>query len=140
MILLFRKGKTYNPQSNLSYGDISVDNAQDPSIVSFPLKQSNTNQAREGLKVCMGKSSTGDDICPVKALPDYLRLRGQNEGPLFVWKDSSPLQKPQFNRAVRTALIQAKLPSKKDIYIYFLLVTVLRIGAATTAASAGLEA
>ena len=33
----------------------------------------------------MGK--TGNDICPVKALLDYLRLRGPKEGPLFMWKD-----------------------------------------------------
>jgi len=77
----------------------------------------------------MGK--TGDDICPVKALFDYLRLRGQKEGPLFMWKDGSPLQKPQFNMAVRTALTQAKLPK--------LAGHSFRIGAATTAASAGLE-
>ena len=125
------EGKTYDPHSNLSYGDISVDNAQDPSIVSFLLKQSKTDQAREGVKVYMGK--TGDDICPVKALLDYLRLRGQKEGPLFMWKDGSPLQKPQFNRAVRTALTQAKLPAEKFAGHSF------RIGAATTAASAGLE-
>ena len=72
------EGKTYDPRSNLSYGDILVDNAHDPSIVAFLLKQSKTDQAREGVKVHMGK--TGDDICPVKALLDYLRLRGQKEG------------------------------------------------------------
>ena len=35
-----------------------------------------------------------------------MRLRGSKAGPLFVWKDGSPLQKPQFN------LTQAKLPAK----------------------------
>ena len=75
------EGKTYNPQSNLSYGDISVDNAQDPSIVSFLLKQSKTDQTREGVKVYMGK--TGNDICPIKALLDYLMLRGKKEGPVM---------------------------------------------------------
>ena len=80
----------------------------------------------------MGKN--GDNItCPVKALLDYLRLRGQKEGPLFMWNDGSPLQKPQFNKVVRTVLTQAKLPTKKFAGQSF------RIGAATTAASAGLE-
>ena len=46
------------------------------------------------LKVYMEK--TGDDTCPVKALLDYLSLSGQKEGPLLMWKDGSPLQKPQY--------------------------------------------
>ena len=79
----------------------------------------------------MGK--IGDDICPVKALLDYLRLRGPKEGPLFMWKDGSPLHKPQFSKAVRAALTQAKLPADKFGGHSF------RIGAATTAAAAGLE-
>ena len=123
--------KTYDPHSDLSYGDISVDNSEDPSIVSLLIKHSKTDQAREGVKVYMGK--TDDDICPVKALLHYLRLRGPRSGPLFTWKDGSPLQKPQFNKAVRTALTQAKLPADKFAGHSF------RIGAATTAASAGLE-
>ena len=73
----------------------------------------------------MGKA--GDDICPVKALLDYLRLRGQKEDPLFMWKDGLPLQKPQFNK------LAVKLPAEKFAGHSF------RIGAATTAASAGLE-
>lgn len=125
------EGKSYDSHSNLSYSDISVDNAQDPSIVSFLLKHTKTDQAREGVKVYMGK--TGDDICPVTALLHYLRLRGGKAGPLFIWQDGSPLQKPQFNKAVRLALTQAKLPAEKFAGHSF------RIGAATTAASAGLE-
>ena len=123
--------KPYDPHTNLSYEDISVDNSHDPSIIFLLIKQSKTDQAREGVKVYMGK--TGDDVCPVKALLHFLRLRGSKAGPLFVWKDGSPLQKPQFNKAVKLALTQAKLPAEKFAGHSF------RIGAATTAASAGLE-
>ena len=95
------------------------------------IKQSKTDQAREGVKVYMGK--TGDNICPVEALLHYLRLRGSKAGPLFVWKDGSPLQKPQFNKAVKLALTQGELPAEKFAGHSY------RIGAATTAASAGVE-
>ena len=47
--------KTYDPHANLSYGDISLDNSQDPSIISLLIKQSKTDQAREGVKVYMGR-------------------------------------------------------------------------------------
>ena len=59
----------------------------------------------------MGKS--GDDICPVKALLHYLRLKGSKAGPLFVWKNGSPLQKSQFNKAVKLALTQPNLPAEE---------------------------
>ena len=42
----------------------------------------------------MDKTRDYPYICPVKALFDYLRLRGQKKG---MWKNGSPLQKPQFN-------------------------------------------
>ena len=105
------EGKTYDPHANLSYEDISVDNSHDPGIISLLIKQSKTDQAREGVKVYMGK--TGDDICPVKALLHFLRLRGSKAGPLFIWQDGTPLQKPQFNKAVKLALTQAQLPAEK---------------------------
>ena len=125
------EGKTYDPPANLSYENISVDNSHDPGIISLLIKQSKTDQAREGVKVYMGK--TDDDICPVKALLHFLRLRGSKAGPLFIWQDGTPLQKPQFNKAVKLALTQAQLPAEKFAGHSF------RIGAATTAASAGLE-
>ena len=34
---------------------------------------------------------TGDDLCPVVATLAYLALRGGNQGPLFQFKDGSPL-------------------------------------------------
>ena len=54
------EGKTYDPHANLSYENISVYNSHDPSIISLLIKQSKTDQAREGVKVYMGK--TGDYI------------------------------------------------------------------------------
>ena len=122
------EGKAYDTHSNLSYRDILVDNVQDPSIasiVSFLQKQSKNDQARQAVKVYMGK--TRNDICPVKALLDYLKLRGPKEGSLFMWKDGSPLQKPQCNKAVKMALTQAKLPANKFVRV------------ATTVAFAGME-
>ena len=77
----YSRRKTYDPHVNLSYEDISVDNSHDPSIISLLIKQSKIDQAREGVKVYMGK--TDDNTCPVKVLLHFLRLRGSKAGPLF---------------------------------------------------------
>ena len=121
----------YDPSVHLSYGDLAVDNAQNPSTISIQIKRSKTDQSRKGFKVYIG--STGDDLCPVAALMSYLALRGDKPGPLFHWKDQIPLSKTKFVEHVRSALMLANLPAHLYAGHSF------RIGAATTAATAGVE-
>ena len=75
----------YDPNTHLSFSDVAVNNAKRPSIISLLIKQSKTDQGREGTKVVIGK--TGDDLCPVSALLAYLSQRGNNPGPLFRWQN-----------------------------------------------------
>ena len=126
-----QKEGAYNPQTHLSFGDIAVDNAKTPTIISLRLKKSKTDQARLGVKIFIGQ--TGDDLCPVTALLRYLAARGNSPGPLFRWKEGAPLSKTRFVEQVRSALTKARLPADKFAGHSF------RIGAATTAAAAGLE-
>ena len=37
------EGKIYDPHANLSYGDISVDNSQDPNVIYVPYDQTIKN-------------------------------------------------------------------------------------------------
>ena len=76
---------------------------------------------------------TGDDICPVSALLSYLVSRGTKPGTLFLWADGSPLSKSKFVEEVRSALTKAG-PSAKDYAGHS-----FRIGAATTAATVGIQ-
>ena len=66
-------------------------------------------------------------------LEAYLSVRGSNTGPLFQWESGVPLSKSSFVTHVKSALTQAGLPAKNYSSYSF------RIGAATTAAVAGLE-
>lgn len=77
---------------------------------------------------------TGRLICPVQALVDYLLVRPNREGALFLQEDGSPFTKDQMIKAVRTALLQAGL--SPDLFAGHSF----RIGAATTAAAAGVPA
>ena len=121
----------YDANTHLSFADVMVDNAASPSVVSLNIKYSKTDQGRVGVRVILGR--TGDDLCPVSALLDYLSRRGNKPGALFQWQDGTPLSKTKFVEATRQALTAAQLPAKDYTGHSF------RIGAATTAAMAGLE-
>ena len=100
-------------------------------MISIIIKQSKTDQARKGMKIVIGR--TNDDLCPVAALLTYLKIRGSQPGPLFRWQSGIPLTKNKFVEEVRMVLEAAHLPAKNFAGHSF------RIGAATTAASAGLS-
>uniref|UniRef100_A0A1X7VWD6 Tyr recombinase domain-containing protein n=1 Tax=Amphimedon queenslandica TaxID=400682 RepID=A0A1X7VWD6_AMPQE len=80
----------------------------------------------------LGRS--GHATCPVAALRDFLLLRPRTEGPLFIMEDSISLSRQGFIQAVHQALQDAGLnPSLYAGHSF-------RMGAATTAAVAGIPA
>lgn len=95
-----------------------------PTKMSLLLRCSKTDHVRQGVKVVIGK--TGDDLCPVTALLQYLALRGNQQGPLFIRADGKPLTKSKF-------VTEAKLPAQDYAGRSFCS------GAATTAEAAGLD-
>ena len=82
------------------------------------------------MKIIIGK--TGDDLCPISAMLNFLKVRGTYPGPLFCRKSGAPLSKSRFVDCVRSALTKANFPA--DVFTGHSF----RIGAATTAASAGI--
>ena len=117
-------GTLYDPNTHLSIGDLTTDNAQNPSVISLNIKHSK-------IKVVIGR--TGDDICPIAALLSYLTIRGNKPGALFLGADGSPLLKCKFVEEVRSALTKAGLPAGDYAGHSF------RIGVATTAATVGIQ-
>ena len=120
----------YDPSVHLSLSDISTGNAKCPSMLSIKLKHSKTDQEMKGVKIVIGE--TGDDLCPIIAMLSYLKVRGSHPGHLFCWQSGSPLSKSNFVDKVRSALTTANLPADNFTGHSF------RIGAATTATSAGI--
>ena len=118
----------YDPQVHLSFSDLVVAH---PAAMSLQLKRSKSDQFMKGVKLVVGR--THDNLCPVTALLSYLSRRGSAPGPLFIWEDHRPLSKPRFVNQVRQGLLSANLPAHLYAGHSF------RIGAATTAASAGIE-
>lgn len=66
-----------------------VDNPSNPNIIKVRIKASKTDPFRNGVDVYIGK--TGQLLCPVSALLNYLAVRGCNQGLLFQFANHSPL-------------------------------------------------
>ena len=118
----------YDPAVHLSWGDVTI--SDDGRVLRVFLKRSKTDQYGRGVEVFIG--STADDLCPVKATRSYVTRRGVQSGPFFCLAGGEPLTKARFVALVRTSLAQAGVPIGGYSGHSF------RIGAATTAAQAGI--
>ncbi len=116
---------------SLTVKDIAVDDHADPSMVRIHLRRSKTDPFRHGVDLYLGW--TDRDLCPVAALLAFMAVRPAVNGPLFVFANGSPLTRDRLVKAVRLALQQAGVPATGYSGHSF------RIGAATSAAQAGLE-
>ena len=121
----------YDPSVHLAVEDVAIDNASNPTSLEIHIKQSKTDPFRRGVQLYVGR--TGTDLCPVAAVLSYLVVRGTGPGPLFKFEDGRHLTRSRFVEVVREGLQKAGLDSKDYCSHSF------RIGAATTAASKGIE-
>ncbi|XP_062589074.1 uncharacterized protein LOC134250724 isoform X1 [Saccostrea cucullata] len=72
-------------------------------------------------------------LCPVLAIWDYIKLRGQNAGPLFMFQDKSPISRQYFNQQLKISLTFLNYDTKSYKGHSF------RIGATTWAKSKGVS-
>ena len=122
---------SFSSTRHLSWGDVSVDSIAQPTLLKIHLRFSKCDQFGKGVDVFMGR--TTNKLCPVSACLAYIAIRGSAPGPFFCFKNGSPLTKPQFISQVREVLTEAGLDASLYSGHSF------RIGAATSAARAGIE-
>ena len=134
----FRSGEITVPTENgfelskhLAWGDIAIDNAENPQSLKVHLRKSKSDQLGRGVDVYIGKTSC--PLCPVVATMQYMAVRGPAQGPFFQFQNGRPLTKALFTNKVREGLRSIGLPEQNFAGHSF------RIGAATTAASVGIE-
>ena len=120
-----------SPPSILA-SDLEVDCHQKPSIVRVHLRRAKSDPFGRGVSIYVGK--TGTSLCPVSALLNFMAVRPQGEGPLFVHEDGSPLTRSHFVQLTKHALRLANMDATGYSGHSF------RIGAATAAAAAGVPA
>ena len=115
----------------IQWSDVTVDNAQAPTIVWTHLRHSKCDQFGKGVDIYVGK--IGSPRCPVVAVVAYMAARGPGPSPFFIDHEKKPLTKPRFISELRTALSAVGLEQASFAGHSF------RIGAATAASRAGLS-
>lgn len=118
----------FDERVHLSWGDVSI--SEDGRSLRVFLKRSKTDQLMRGTEVFIG--ATGDNLCPVTAMRDYVARRGSSTGAFFRQSDGTPLTKTRFVDMVRLALARAGVATSGYSGHSF------RIGAATAASHAGI--
>ena len=121
----------FNPSTSLAWGDVSMDDQAAPRMIQVHLKRSKCDQFGAGSDVVVGV--TGTATCPVTAMVRYLEIRGPQAGPFFLDTSGRIVTKPWFVGQVRDILATIGIPAHQYAGHSF------RIGAATTAALAGVE-
>ena len=123
--------KHSNSLTDLLLSDIAIDNHVAPKVIRITLKQSKTDQYRQGTHIYLGR--TDHQVCPVKALIRYLDRRGGRPGPLFILPTNQSLTRTTFRGALNAIFQQLKMhPHNFNTHSF-------RIGAATSAKQAGIS-
>ena len=71
----------YDPGAHLSYGDVTLDSWESPSVAQVNIKASKTDPFQKGVSIYIGRTNNG--LCPVAALAVYFASRGSGSGPFF---------------------------------------------------------
>ena len=100
-------------------------------MLRIHLKQSKCDQFGAGVDIVIGR--TGCALCPVAALLAYISIRQDRPGAFFLKLDGQPITKAWFVCRIRAILTVLGFPQHEYAGHSF------RIGAATSAALAGIE-
>ena len=120
----------FYPDSTLRHSDLTLNS----TYIRLHIKASKTDPFRQGHTVTIGATNTS--TCPLRALKNYLELLqstpSRPSSPFFVFKDRAYLTRSKLTTTLRNLLLVAGL--NQDHYAS----NSFRIGAATSAAAAGL--
>ena len=108
-----------------------MDSNANPSMIQIHLRRAKCDQFGVGSDIVLGR--TGSVLCPVTALLEYISDRGDRPGAFFLVTPSQHATKTWFITQLRAVLSAIGLPQHQYAGHSF------RIGAATTAALAGIH-
>ena len=114
---------------NILMSELAISSRSASSAIRIWLRQAKSDPFGRGVEIFLGVSGTV--VCPVTALLRYLAVRPIGEGHLFLWEDGRPFTRSAFVTCLRKGLQTAGLEMS------WFSGHSLRIGAATSAAAAG---
>ena len=122
---------SYDPSWHHFLQDVSIDSITRTNTIYVIIKALKTDPCRLGVTITV--SCTANTVYPVKSLLSYLAIRGTQVGPLFQFTSGAFLNCTKFVATVCQLLTATKF--NPDLYSGHSFC----IGAATTAASVGLQ-
>ena len=118
----------FNPDIHLTVDDIAVDSHTSPSCLQLTIKASKTDPFRKGCCLYIGLGRP--PLCALSAIMNYLPLRGQSPGPLFLLSNGQPLSRTLLTHLLKDVFATAGIQGSFSSHSF-------RIGAATVAARMG---
>ncbi|XP_011407305.1 PREDICTED: uncharacterized protein LOC105314691 [Amphimedon queenslandica] len=115
--------------ANILMSEVAINSRTSPTAIRLRLRKAKTDPFGRGVEIFLGVSGSG--VCPVSALLSYLAIRPLGNGHLFIWEDGRPLTRTAFVTRLRRGLQSAGFDMSRYSGHS------LRIGAATSAAAAG---
>lgn len=126
----FTCNSNFDVTKHLSLSSISFHHSNGKESIKAIIKVSKTDPFRLGTTIHLGQSQS--HICPVAAMHKYLSIRSKIEGPLFHFQSGEALNRSRLTLELRSLLSMGGYCSDEFAGHSF------RIGAATSAAKAGL--
>ena len=109
------------------WSDVAVESRESPAMIRIHLRHSKCDQFGKGVDIVLGRTG------PVTAIIQYVSVYGSGQGLFFQLPQARVVTKAWFVDQLHSVLMSLGLP--KELYAGHSF----RIGAATTAAMAGME-
>ena len=119
----------FDEKAHLGWEDVQMENAASPRWIRLRIKESKMDRLREGAFVTLPRTDL--DICPVRAVLEFMVVRKAGSGPFFRDREKGGLTRRDFVSEVRKALAERGMPDAGISGHSF------RIGAATAVAVSG---
>ncbi len=123
------EGVQFDAKAHLTWEDVQLEDSPSPRWIRLAIKESKTDRLRTGELVTLQR--TTGDICPVRAMLQFMIARGPGPGPFFADEGGQGLSRKNFVAEVKAALKEGGLAAEGISGHSF------RIGAATAAAEGG---
>ena len=116
---------TFNPFIHLLVSNIAMDSHTSPSCLQIGIKASKTDPFWKGCHVYIGMGHP--PLCALSAFVQYLLLRGQSPGPLFLLSSGQPLSRALLTRWLKDTFTASGIPGSASGLVLQLLLLTLTI-------------
>jgi len=104
----FTVNSPFNPNMHLAVSDVQADSLVNLGSFRIHIKCSQTDPFHQGCYIYTGAGKR--DLYPVRALNQYLHVRGSTPGPLFLLSESTPLHRQWLTSSIQSILSAAGVP------------------------------